>query len=221
MNEAPQIRTTLGLAFGPDGYLYVTTGETGQSDLAQDTNSLAGKILRVASDGQIPADNPFSNAVYSYGHRNSQGLAWDDNGQLWATEHGRSGLQSGYDELNLITKGANYGWPAIQGDESSPGMVAPVANSGPDETWAPAGLAYWDHSLFFGGLRGSTLYEAKILPGNKLELIGHFRNQLGRIRAVVAGPDGFLYISTSNTDGRGQPKGGDDKILRVNPQIFR
>jgi glucose/arabinose dehydrogenase len=107
------------LAFGPDGMLYVTAGDATNEPLAQDTQSLAGKILRLRDDGSIPSDNPFGNAVYSYGHRNPQGLAWDDQGRLWATEHGRSGVRTGYDELNLIERGKNYGWPTIQGSETS------------------------------------------------------------------------------------------------------
>jgi len=209
------------IAFGPDGYLYITTGDAGSSNLAQDINSLAGKILRLKDDGSIPPDNPFGNAVYSYGHRNSQGLAWDNQGWLWATEHGRSGVLSGLDELNLIEKGKNYGWPEIQGDEKNAGMETPIVQSGPDETWAPAGIAYWDDSLFFGGLRGESLYEAKILDTNKVSLKVHFRQEFGRIRAVVLGPDDYLYITTSNTDGRGDPKPNDDKIIRINPNIFR
>jgi len=204
------------ITFGPDGYLYITTGDAGSSNLAQDINSLAGKILRLKDDGSIPPDNPFGNAVYSYGHRNSQGLAWDDQGQLWATEHGRSGI----DELNLIEKGKNYGWPIIQGDETRVGMESPVAQSGSNETWAPAGLAFWDNSLFFGGLRGEALYEAKIINDKQVDLIIHFRNEFGRIRAVILGPDGYLYITTSNTDGRGDPYPNDDKIIRINPSIF-
>ncbi len=208
------------IAFGPDGYLYVTTGDSGKSNLAQDISSLAGKILRLKDDGSIPSDNPFGNAVYSYGHRNSQGLAWGDTEQLWATEHGRSGVLSGLDELNLIEKGKNYGWPEIQGDETKTGMESPVVQSGSDETWAPAGIAFLDNSFFFGGLRGETLYEAKIVGARKVSLIAHFRQEFGRIRAVVLGPDGYLYITTSNTDGRGEPRAGDDKLIRINPEIF-
>ena len=150
------------IAFGPDTLLYITTGDAGNSNLAQDKDSLAGKILRLKDDGAIPEDNPFNNAVYSYGHRNSQGLAWDGNGNLWATEHGRSGALSGLDEINLIEKGANYGWPEIEGDEKKDGMKAPIINSGPDITWAPSGMAYLDGKLYFAGLRGEALYEATI-----------------------------------------------------------
>ena len=209
------------IAFGLDGYLYITTGDAGSPNLAQDINSLAGKILRLKDDGLIPADNPFNSAVYSYGHRNSQGLAWDSKGRLWATEHGRSGILSGLDELNLIEKGKNYGWPVIQGYEKREEMESPIAQSGPDETWAPAGLAFWDGSFFFGGLRGEALYEARAVGTEQVSLKVHFRNVFGRIRAVVLGPDEFLYITTSNTDGRGEPKTNDDKIIRINPLIFR
>lgn len=209
------------IAFGPDGYLYITTGDAGDANIAQDINSLAGKILRLKDDGSTPSDNSFDNAIYSYGHRNPQGLAWDNQGRLWATEHGRSGILSGLDELNLIEKGKNYGWPVIQGDEKKEKMEMPIVQSGPDETWAPAGIAFWDNSFFFGGLRGESLYEAKIISKGQISLKVHFRNEFGRIRAVVLGPDGFLYITTSNTDGRGSSKANDDKIIRINPAIFR
>jgi glucose/arabinose dehydrogenase len=208
------------IAFGPDGHLYITTGDAGEDNAAQDTNSLAGKTLRVTDDGKAPADNPFGNEVYSYGHRNPQGLAWDDDGRLWQTEHGRSGLQSGYDELNLIEKGGNYGWPIIEGDETRAGMRPPIAHSGADETWAPASLAYREGSLFFGGLRGESLYEAKLTGDNHVELKAHFRGDWGRLRTVAFGPDGQMYLTTSNTDGRGNEMTGDDKIIRIDPSIF-
>ncbi len=208
------------IAFGPDNLLYITTGDAGTQELAQDKTSLAGKILRITDSGEIPDDNPFNNAVYSYGHRNSQGIAWDSNNQLWATEHGRSGLQSGLDELNMILPGRNYGWSVIQGDETREGMEAPVINSGSDVTWAPADALYYNGSIFFTGLRGQALYQA-LLDGNKIGSIkAHFRNEFGRIRVVNLGPDGYFYIATSNTDGRGNIKAGDDKIIRINPEIF-
>ena len=213
-------RILFGRDIGPEYYLYITTGDAGNSKLAQDINSLAGKILRLNYDGSIPSDNPFGNAVWSYGHRNPQGLAWDTRGRLWATEHGRSGILSGYDELNIIEAGKNYGWPIIQGQETKIGMVSPVVQSGADETWAPAGAAFWDGSIFFAGLRGESLYEAKIVD-EKVELKIHFRQDFGRLRSVTLGPDGYLYITTSNTDGRGDPRQNDDKIIRINPSIFR
>ena len=209
------------IAFGPDGYLYITTGDAENSNLAQDKNSLNGKILRIKDDGSIPSDNLFGNAVYSLGHRNPQGLAWDKDGTLWETEHGPSGTQTGYDEINIITKGANYGWPEIRGEQTKEGFVSPVIQSGSKDTWAPSGMIYWNGSLFFSGLRGEALYEAKITKENKLNLITHFKQRFGRIRAVVLGADGFIYLSTSNRDGRGQVKEGDDKIIKINPRIFR
>ncbi len=209
------------IAFGPDGYLYITTGDAEQTNLAQDKNSLNGKILRVSADGSIPKDNPFSNAVYSYGHRNVQGIAWDNDGNLWATEHGRSGMLSGMDELNFIKKGNNYGWPIIQGDQQREGMVTPVINSGPNETWAPSGATYLNGSIFFAGLRGETLYEAKISNGKVLELKKHLQKEYGRLRTVKVGPDGYLYILTNNRDGRGTPNTGDDKLIRINPKSLQ
>lgn len=209
------------IAFGPDGYLYITTGDAEKPDLAQDKNSLNGKILRISDNGEIPSDNPFNNAVYSMGHRNPQGLAWDKNGILWETEHGPSGTQTGYDEVNIITKGGNYGWPLIKGDQKGNKFISPIIQSGSDDTWAPSGTIYWDGSIFFSGLRGEALYEAEITEGNNLELKTHFKEEFGRIRAVVVGPDNYFYLSTSNRDGRGDVGEGDDKIIKVNPQIFR
>ncbi len=207
------------IKFGPDGYLYVAVGDAGNSSLAQDLGSLAGKILRVTDEGKAPLDNPFGNLVYSYGHRNPQGLAWDDEGQLWATEHGRSGVLSGLDELNLIEGGNNYGWPLIQGDKEQKNMKTPVIHSGPSITWAPAGLTFWHGSLFFGGLRGQTLYET-LIGGEEVALREHFQEEFGRIREVILGPDDFLYVSTSNRDGRGNPLLGDDKIIKINFKSF-
>jgi glucose/arabinose dehydrogenase len=199
------------IRFGPDGFLYITTGDSSESSLAQDKNSLAGKILRVDGDGGIPSDNPFGNSVYSYGHRNPEGIAWDETGRLWETEHGSSAT----DELNIIEKGANYGWPVIRGNQKRNGMVTPVINSGV-VTWAPSGAAYLNESIFFAGLRGSALFEAKI-NGDKVDLVKHLENEFGRLRAIVVGPDGFLYLTTSNRDGRGAPATDDDRIIKVNP----
>lgn len=205
------------IAFGPDGMLYITTGDAEQTANAQNTNSLAGKILRVKDDGSIPSDNPFGNAVYSYGHRNPQGIAWDAQGNLWATEHGPSGVQTGDDELNKIVKGGNYGWPNIRGNQTQNGMIAPVHNSGKEETWAPAGITFANGHLFFVGLRGQSLYISKLTNGEAGPLTTYFRQKYGRLRTVVVGPDGHLYIATNNTDGRGTKKAGDDKIIRIYP----
>lgn len=208
------------LAFGPDDHLYITTGDAGDDGSAQDRAALTGKILRLTDTGAVPADNPFRTAVYSYGHRNPQGLAWDDDGQLWATEHGRSGARSGYDELNLIQKGANYGWPVIEGDQTKSGMVKPVLHSGADDTWAPGGLAYLNDSLYFGGLRGQALYQAKLGGDNTATLTKHLSETYGRIRGVTASEDNLL-VTTSNRDGRGNPVQDDDKILSFKAAIFR
>lgn len=206
------------LAFGPDGYLYVTTGDAEQENLAQDVNSLAGKILRVNDDGSIPVSNPFQNAVYSYGHRNPQGVVWDDLGGMWSTEHGRSGLLSGYDEINYIQIGKNYGWPVIQGDASKAGMTSPILHSGSSTTWAPAGIAYRKGYLYFGGLLGQALYRVQILGPAKLgPLQTMLKNVYGRIRAVAVSPtNNQLIISTSNNDGRGIAREDDDKIIQIN-----
>lgn len=203
------------IAFGPDGFLYIATGDATKSEESQDINSLSGKILRIKDDGLIPKDNPFSNAVFAYGFRNPQGLAWDEQGRLWATDHGRSGVLSGLDELNLVEKGKNYGWPEIQGNEAKEGMVAPVINSGATKTWAPAGAAFMNGSVFFGGLRGEALFEYDI-SGNLLKK--YFEKDFGRIREVFAGPDGFLYFTTSNRDGRGDLKNNDDKLVKIKMQ---
>ncbi len=205
------------IAFGPDGYLYMTTGDAQNPELSQEVKSLAGKILRVTKDGLIPEDNPENNLIFSLGHRNSQGIAWDDQGRLWSTEHGRSGLLSGFDELNLIEKGKNYGWPKIQGDQEKEGMRRPIVHSGEKETWAPAAIIFYQGKLYFTGLRGESLYQYDLK--NK-SLNKFFNKEFGRLRALRIGPDGYFYLATSNTDGRGQPKEDDDKILKINPQYF-
>ncbi len=206
------------IEFGPDGKLYVTTGDATKADRAQDIKYLGGKILRLNDGGSIPDDNPISGSpVYSFGHRNPQGLAWDDAGQLWATEHGRSGVLSGLDELNLIKPNKNYGWPTIQGDQIQNGLVTPVINSGSNVTWAPGDAIFLNGSIFFTGLRGEALYQYNITTK---KFTTHFYRDFGRLRAVVIGPDGFIYLSTSNLDGRGDIKESDDKIIRINPKIF-
>lgn len=206
------------IKFGPDKKLYVTTGDAGQSNLAQDLNYLGGKILRVNDDGSIPNDNPFANSIiYSYGHRNPQGLTWDKNNNLWSTEHGRSVPLSGYDELNIIYPGKNYGWPDIEGDKTAENKITPIINSGSNSTWAPAGAVYFNERIFFAGLKGEALYEYNI---NTKELKNHFFQEFGRLRAVAIGSDNFIYISTSNTDGRGEIENNDDKIIKINPNIF-
>jgi len=203
------------IEFGPDGLLYVTTGDAQTSSQSQDINSLAGKILRLQDDGSIPENNPFGNAVYSYGHRTPQGLAWDEHGRLWSTEHGPSGLGSGYDELNLIEIGGNYGWPEIQGDQTREGMITPLLQSGSNETWAPGDLEIVDGAAYFVGLRGSTLYTVPLNNLTPESLERHFVQEFGRLRALRLGPDGLLYMGTSNTDGRGRLRENDDKVFRI------
>lgn len=210
------------LAFGPDSKLYITTGDAGNPSAAQNTALLPGKILRLNGDGSVPADNPFGNPVYSYGHRNPQGITWDDKGRMWATEHGPSGSDSGRDELNLIEKGANYGWPTITGDETRKGMRRPIVHSGDSGTWAPGGIAYSSGALYFSGLRGETLYQVVMHEGDNVSvsLKRHFTGEYGRLRAVAV-HDEHVYISTSNTDGRGSPRAGDDKIIQISTSLFR
>ncbi len=200
------------IKFGPDGYLYITAGDSQKPSLAQDTNSLAGKILRVDRDGNSAVGNSFGNRVYSYGHRNPQGLAWDSSGQLWETEHGNSR----HDEVNKIGMGKNYGWPTIGGQETKAGMEKSVRESGED-TWAPSGLLFYNNSLFWAGLRGSALFEVKD-PLGSAKFTVHFKNEYGRLRDVVLGSDGLFYVLTNNRDGRGQVMDGDDKILVINPK---
>jgi glucose/arabinose dehydrogenase len=212
--------------FGADGKLYWTTGDGEKAAWAQQLTSLNGKILRLNPDGSIPADNPFPKSyVYSYGHRNAQGLAWQPgSGRLYATEHGPSGLQGCCrDEVNLIAAGDNYGWPEIRGDETKAGMIAPVIQAGTSETWAPAGAVFatqgpWKGSLLFTGLRGQTLYRVVLDSNNPRKVLAferHFVRQFGRLRDVAEGPDKALYILTSNRDGRGRPGADDDRLLRI------
>ena len=216
--------------FGPDGKLYWTVGEAGNPQLAQDLTSLNGKILRINPDGTIPSDNPFPGSpVYSYGHRNPEGLTWQaGTGRLYATEHGPSGGAggTGQDEINYIEPGQNYGWPVIHGDQTHDGMVSPVIQSGESETWAPSGATFvtggpWDGSLLFAGLRGEALYLLTLDKNNPRKVITfkkYLEGQFGRMRDVVQGPDGTLYVLTNNRDGRGSPRQGDDRILRLTPK---
>jgi glucose/arabinose dehydrogenase len=198
------------IAFGPDSYLYITTGDAQNPDSAQNTNSLAGKILRFTDEGVVPPDNPFKNAIYSYGHRNPQGMAWDSSDRLWATEHG----PSANDEINLIEKGANYGWPVIRGTQNRAGMRAPLATSGGADTWAPSGLTFYENRLFFAGLRGQSLFEALVTENTVKVVSAHFRQEFGRLRTVKQ-MNGYLYILTNNTDGRGTPSEGDDRLIKI------
>jgi glucose/arabinose dehydrogenase len=198
------------LQFGPDGFLYVATGEAGRGEPAQDRDDLGGKILRLTEDGQPAPGNPFGTAVYTLGHRNPQGLAWDPAGRLYSAEFG----QRTWDEINLVTPGANYGWPEVEGREGRDGYVDPLAQQGTDDaSWS--GLAYADGALYAGALRGERLFRYPVNPDGSLgEPQALFTGTYGRIRTVVATPDGkALWFTTSNRDGRGDPGPDDDRIL--------
>jgi glucose/arabinose dehydrogenase len=195
------------IAFGPDGMLYVGTGDAANRGRSQDRDNLGGKILRLTPEGQPAPGNPFGSAIYSYGHRNVQGLAWDSTGQLYASEFG----QNRYDELNRIEPGKNYGWPEVEGPSNDSRYVAPLA------TWAtndasPSGIAVARDRVYMACLRGQRLYRIGF-DGKSAEalLVG----QYGRLRHVAVAPDGALWILTSNRDGRGQPTADDDRVLRL------
>ena len=214
------------IRFGPDGLLYIGTGDSGKPKRAQDRTSLAGKILRITRDGSIPPGNPFPGSpVYSMGHRNVQGFGWHPSTKrMYATEHGPTAREGCCrDELNLIEPGKNYGWPIVTMAPGDPRFADPIAHSGERETWAPAGLTFvtrgpWAGSPVFTGLRGQTLYRV-ILDGPdgrrvaRIEL--HFTQQFGRLRDVAQGSDGALYFVTSNRDGFGTPQPNDDRLIRL------
>ena len=220
LDAAPGARAHNGgrIAFGPDGMLYIGTGEIWQARLAQDMGSLAGKILRLTPDGGIPADNPFPGSpVWSLGHRNVQGLAWRPGGDLFASEHGPSGEFGfgAYDEVNAIRPGGNYGWPLAVGAPGRPEWVDPVA-SWPRRTTPPSGMAFWDGAIMLATLRSEALVRIVLdEQGRATRIERWFAGRFGRLRDAVAGPDGALYVLTSNRDGRGSPRGGDDRILRI------
>ncbi|HMM82217.1 MAG TPA: PQQ-dependent sugar dehydrogenase [Terrimesophilobacter sp.] len=197
------------IAFGPDGTLYATVGDAGQPSRSQDLSSPNGKILRMNPDGSVPSDNPFPGSlVYSYGHRNPQGLAWDLNGQLWASEFG----QNTWDEFNRIEAGKNYGWPVVEGIGGKPGYVDPVLQWATSEA-SPSGLAYVSGTFFLASLRGQRLWA--INTAGTPHSTAWFAGEFGRLRDAVPGPNGTLWVLTNNTDGRGSPRSGDDKLLQI------
>ena len=202
------------IAFGPDGHLYVTTGETGDPELAQDPRSLAGKILRITPDGDPAPGNPDPDSpVWSLGHRNVQGLAWDDEGRLWASEFG----DSEWDELNLVEKGGNYGWPQVEGAGGDGSYIDPQLVWPVDQA-SPSGLAFADGHLWMAGLRGQRLWRIAVsADGKASKPRAFFGEEYGRLRTVAVAPDGLLWLTTSNRDGRGEPTPDDDRILRVRP----
>jgi len=202
------------IAFGPDGNLYAGVGETGQPGLSQDGGSPNGKILRLEPDGGVPADNPDPGSpVFSSGHRNVQGLAWDAQDRLWATEFGQNEL----DEVNLIRPGGNYGWPEVEGEGDTQGgrFTNPLVTWATDEA-SPSGAAIVGGTLYVAALRGEALLSVR-LDGERASKADPRLDGLGRIRAVSAAPDGALWVATSNRDGRGDPRDGDDRIVRLAP----
>lgn len=197
------------LEFGPDGMLYVTTGDGGQGAYAQDPDNLAGKILRMTPDGKVPGDNPFDGSyVYSLGHRNPQGLAWADDGTLYASEFG----QNTWDELNVITAGANYGWPRAEGIASRDGYTDPVQQWDPSEA-SPSGMVLADGTIFLANLRGASLRTVALADTSTST--ENYVGEYGRLRDVAIAPTGDLWFLTNNTDGRGSPGPEDDMIYSV------
>jgi len=214
------------IKIGPDQKLYITAGDAGEANLSQEITSLAGKVLRIDLDGGIPKDNPFSNSpVYSLGHRNPQGLAWNSNNILFASEHG----QTAHDEINIIQPGANYGWPIVQGDEETKEIITikPLIQSN-EKTWAPSGIAFinqgqWQGKLLVACLRGEQIISITLNNnGTEVENIESWLvNRYGRLREVIQAEDGSIYLTTSNRDGRGILELNDDKILRLIPKAER
>ncbi len=228
LDHIPAARNHNGcrMRFGPDGKLYVTMGDAQSAGDAQSLDSLSGKILRLERDGSVPADNPFPGSyIYSYGHRNPQGLDWHpETGDLFITEHG----PSEDDEINILEAGGNYGWPQVTGFSSNADYLDPILAFTP--TIALAGAAFysgeslaasWDGDFIFANLKGSHLRRIRLEPPEFRSVSSQqilFLEEFGRLRAVAMGPDGYIYFSTSNRDGRGRPFPGDDRILRLIPE---
>lgn len=198
---------------GPDKMLYVATGDGKRAGLAQDIRSLAGKILRVTTEGKPAPGNPFPDSpVYSYGHRNVEGLAFDSAGRLWASEFG----EDTWDELNLIRPGGNYGWPYAEGnsDAGAQRFIAPVMQWRPADA-SPSGIAIEGNSIYMAALRGERLWRIPIQGDHAGQPRQYLTGEYGRLRTVEVAPDGALWVTTSNRDGRGKPRAGDDRILRI------
>ena len=201
------------IAFGPDGMLYVTTGDAANPSIAQDPASLGGKILRLAPDGTPAPGNPTEGSpVWSLGHRNVQGLGWDADGRMFASELG----QNTFDELNLIEPGANYGWPAVEGVGGRAGFVDPLVTWSTDDA-SPSGIAVTDGGVYVAALRGSRLWSVPFAGDGVGAATPFLTGELGRLRNVAPGPDGALWILTTNTDAVGTPRAGDDRLFRMLP----
>lgn len=201
------------LEFGPDGHLYASTGETGEPELAPDPDSLGGKILRITPDGDPAPGNPDPGSpIWTRGHRNVQGLAFDDRGRLWASEFG----DQTFDELNLVEAGDDYGWPSVEGRGTDPDLTNPQVVWDPAEA-SPSGLAHLDGHLWMAALRGSRLWRVDVSGERAAAPTDFFVGEYGRLRTVVVAPDGNLWVTTSNRDGRGNPGPDDDRILVVRP----
>lgn len=202
------------IAFGPDDLLYVTVGDAGEPKRSQDLGSLSGKILRLTPDGDAPAGNPFDGSlVWTWGHRNVQGMAWAEDGTMFATEFG----QNTWDELNIIEAGKNYGWPTVEGQSGDADFVDPVQQWEPRQA-SPSGMTQLDGTLWIANLRGETLRSVPV--ADPTSYTDHWEGEFGRLRDVTVSPDGHLWVITNNTDGRGKPKAGDDRILAISAEAL-
>ena len=200
------------LLAAPDGTFLVGTGDAGSPDLAQDAASLAGKVLRITADGAPAPGNPDPGSpVYTLGHRNVQGLAFDSAGRLWASEFG----QNDADELNLLMPGRNYGWPVHEGAADDDRYANPAVQWSPTSTASPSGIAILDDVAYVASLRGEVLWQVPLVDERAAEPVALDLGDLGRLRTVHAAPDGSLWLVTGNTDGRGSPRDGDDRLLRL------